>query len=127
MDDSDADKDYLPSETSSDTDNEFVSQNFSSQLKVRSCSNKRKVNQLEEQEIGQIHLLEKDLYLSDDEESNTGSILNEEDVSNSDNVSNRPIKRRKLKNKTAIKQSGKKRVRHSEQWLCNIRKKISVW
>lgn len=81
---------------------------------------------MEKQEVGLRDLLENDLYLSSDEESNTGSLLNEEEINNTDNGSHRSAESRKVTNNTTIKQSGRKRIRHSDQWLCNVRKQKSV-
>lgn len=67
-----------------------------------------------------IHYLrsEESLSASDNSDSNN---IDGEGLIVEPNVMGRPNKR-KVKNKSLIKQIGRKRVRHEESWLCNVRK-----
>jgi hypothetical protein len=122
VDDEYADVDYVPSEESTDSENQSV-QHLSSKPKVK--KNLLVLRQTsEEQELCARSILEKDLYLSDDETSNDAISLNEETTETGHYVS-KPSKR-KVKNKSSIKQPGKKRVRHCNEWLSNVRKQKSL-
>lgn len=123
VDDTDADSDYVPSDNSSDLEERSAQQRFSSKSKVEKflfkIGKKSKEKTLEAEA-----LLEKDLYLSDDETSNHATSFNEESIETGQNVC-KSLKRKVTKQST-LKQPGKKRVRQTDEWICNKRKQKSL-
>ncbi|KAG8305785.1 hypothetical protein J6590_108805 [Homalodisca vitripennis] len=132
MYDSDADKEYFPDgDSCTDSGESSTSkrghQNSSCKVKKKKHLVISKQNEVPEIRPSVDFLLQNDLNLSSDESENDhdiGPIPQIENIGECHTGNVLPVtgKQRKVKTRTVIKQPGKKRVRHEDEWLCNVRK-----
>lgn len=107
--DSDADKEFFPGDEST-SDSSSDERSPTNNMRNRRCNN----NQVREQNV-QTAILS----ASDDTPGDNNPPPTTEEVTVDEN---RASNKRKVKNKTKIIQPGRKRVRHEESWLSNVRK-----